>query len=142
MKPEIEKERLRNAVADLANLHDTDNWDLGDRILRDVIEKLDFEELKNIIRKNSVEIAVTIQKLSNGNISYMEVIEETGNENKAQRAEILSNLALALWVAEGVKDAPADEKDEAGGKGGMVSKRSGISIKHEKRDENPETPAE
>lgn len=107
---DFEKERLRNAVADLAKLRGTNNWDLGDRILRDVIAKVDFNDLKDAVRKNTGEIAESIQSLSSSNISYMEVMDDSKNDN-AQRAEILSNLALALWVADGMS---GDNKPKGG----------------------------
>lgn len=119
--PDIDKERLRNAVADLAKLRGTDNWDLGDRILRDVIEKVDYNDLKDAVRKNTAEIAESIQKISSSNISYMEVMDDRKSV-ESQRAEILSNLALAMWVADGMPPAGAPERPEKHEKsGGGVS---------------------
>ena len=112
--PDIDKERLRNAVADLAKLRGTDNWDLGDRILRDVIEKVDYNDLKDAVRKNTAEIAESIQKISSSNISYMEVMDDR-KSMESQRAEILSNLALAMWVADGMPPAGSSEKHEKSG---------------------------
>lgn len=114
--PDIDKERLRNAVADLAKLRGTDNWDLGDRILRDVIEKVDYNDLKDAVRKNTAEIAESIQKISSSNISYMEVMDDRKSV-ESQRAEILSNLALAMWVADGMPSDGAPEKHEKSGGG-------------------------
>lgn len=138
-----ETKRLRNAIANLAKLRGSECWDLGDKILRDVLDNLDAGQLKKILKKHSKDIALSLKKLSGNNATYLEIMDVADNGECAdaarRQAEILSDLALAVWVMEDYEDVK--ESAPAPKPAPEASPAEKKAPEEEKPAPEPETPA-